>query len=271
MPDNQKADIIYHSTTDTLFYNSQCLFIEFHDVIEMPWLILAYLIKKDKSIREVFKTDKISSYSVQDMFEWYIYRKHRNIFESIGLQDEAYDNMRGNMPDDWYDIFLNNCMVNSQGLYMIDTKLVFYKSLNILLSDSPGMVKRIIIYSEYEEPGIKYFIDDMLKFSIYQNKIEYIYGDFKSIISNIPNDSTYVLSDIEKINKIKEANKLNMSSILIANGLRYNYMLNDKTKLKVDIDKMKEDTVFKCSFFDNFTSFKTDERYKEIMNRKQNQ
>ena len=72
--------MIYHSSTDTLFYNSQCLFIEFHDVIEMPWFILTYILKNNKKLNEIFRIDNISSYSVQNMVEWYVYRKHRNIF-----------------------------------------------------------------------------------------------------------------------------------------------------------------------------------------------
>lgn len=268
MADNVKADMIYHSSTDTLFYNSQCLFIEFHDVIEMPWFILTYILKNNKKLNEIFRIDDISSYSVQNMVEWYVYRKHRNIFKSMGLQDEAYRNM-GEPNDEWYDKFLYNCIRDNKELYIVDTKLIFYKSLNILLSDSPGMVKRIIIYSEYNEPGIRWFIDDMLKFSTHAGKVEYAYGDFTNIIKDIPNDSTYVLSDIEKVNKIKEANKLYMSSILIANGLRYNYELHDKSKLKVDVKSLANDTVFKCSFFDNFDSFKAEERYKQITNRKQ--
>ena len=268
MSDKEVADIIYHSTTDTFVYNSQCLFIEFHDVIEMPWLILTYLSRNDKQLNEVFKMHNLSSYSIHDTVEWYIYRKYRNVFKSIGLQENVQQNI-GNVSDEWYDKFLYNCISKAKELYMLDTKLIFYKSLNILLSDSPGMVKRVIIYNEYNEPGIKLFIDDMLKFSTHSQKIEYVYGDFTDAIKNIPNDSTYIISDIEKINKIKEANKLYMSSILIVNGLRYNYEPQDKTKLKVNINELKNKTVFKCSFFDNFISFKADERYKHISNRNQ--
>lgn len=268
MDDNQLKDIIYHSSTDTLFYNSQCLFIEFHDVIETPWFILLYLLKNNKKLMEVFKINDISSYSLEDILEWYIYRKHRNIFKSLGLQNDVYDNI-GDVSDEWYDKFLNNCISNLKEIYMVDTKLIFYKSLNILLNDSPGMVKKIIIYSEYNEPGIKYFLDDMVKSSQYSSKLEYVYGDFETIIKNIPNDSTYVISDIEKINKIKKANKLYMSSILIVNGLRYNYEIHNKNKLKVDIPEISKDTVFKCSFFDNFSSFNGDKRYNEIMNKNQ--
>lgn len=267
MDENQKADIIYHSSTDTLFYNSQCLFIEFHDVIEMPWLMLAYMLRNNKNTQKIFKIDELSSYSIQDFVEWYIYRKHRNIFKSIGVRDEIIDK-NGDVPDEWYDQFLYNCMTNSEGLYMLDTKLIFYKSLNILLSDTPGMVKRIVIYSEKEEAGIYYFINEMLTFSSQPTKIEYLYGDFKEVIKDLPNDSTYIISDIEKINKIKEAEKLYMSSILVVNGLRYNYELHDKNKLKVDIPSLSKDIVFKCSFFDNFTTFTADERYRKIMNKK---
>lgn len=268
MPNKQEADMIYHSSTDTLFYNSQCLFIEFHDVVEMPWFILANLIKNDRTFSEVFKTDIIQDYSKKDMFEWYIYRKHRNIFKSMELQDEALKNM-GNVTDEWYNQFLKNCITSTNYFYGVDTTLVFYKSLNILMSDTPGMVKRIIFYTEFKEPGIEFFIENMLTFGNDKSKIEYLYGDFKTIVKELPDDSTYVFSDIEKVNFLKELNKLNMVSILLVNGLRYNYDLNDRNKLKVDLKELSKDNLFKCSFFNNFSEFKAESKYKEIVNRKQ--
>ena len=269
MPDKD-ADMIYHSSTDTLFYNSQCLFIEFHDVISMPWFILANVIKNDKAFMSVFKTNELYNYTKNDMFEWYIYRKHRNIFQSIGVQKKVYKQTMNKIPDNFYDNFLKNCMTASASLelYSVDTTLLFYKSLQILLSETPNMVKRIIIYSEYEEKGIKYFINNLLKFNINPMKVEYVYGNFKDIIKDIPNDSTYVLSDIEKVQSLKELNKLHLSSLLIVNGLRYNYKLDNINQLKIDFKELSNEVVFKYSFFDNFVTFKANEKYDKIINKK---
>jgi hypothetical protein len=89
-------------------------------------------------------------------------------------------------------------------------------------------------------------------FSKAGSKVKYMDGKFEDMVRFIPTDSTYVFSDIEKVNTLIAANKLNLSCVLIANGLRYNYTEEDSTKLKVDLKELTEKYVFKYSFFDNF-------------------
>ena len=77
-------------------------------------------------------------------------------------------------------------------------------------------------------------------------------GKFEDLVKIIPQDSTYVFSDIEKVNDLVKMNRLNLSCVLIANGLRYNFMENDSSKLKVDLEELSKKYIFKYSFFDNF-------------------
>lgn len=231
---------------DTLFYNSQCLFIEYHDVISIPWFSMLEITKKNQNFMKIFKMEEILNYSTLDLLEWYIYRKHRNVFKSIGTREEFED-----VDDSFFNEFLQNCMNSSKDIYKINTKLNFLNSLQILL-DEPGLVKKVIIYSENNEPGIEYMIKNIY-FKNKYSKIQYMYGNFNDMISLIPRDSTYVFSDIEKVNVLKDNDKLALSSVLIANGFRYNYELNNNKKLKVDIDKLlTKDCIFKYGFFNNF-------------------
>ncbi len=229
---------------NTLFYNSQCLCVEYHDVIAMPWFTMLAFTKNTSSFNNIFKMYELANYDLMGLLEWYIYRKHRNVFKSIG----TLDNME-KLPDDGYDKVLEKAMSISDDLYRIPTNLKFLSTLRLLLSDST-MIKQVIIYSEKNEPMIENTLSQY--FSKAGSKVKYMNGNFKDLIKIIPRDSTYVLSDIEKINDLVEADKLNLSSILITNGLRYNYMESDQNKLKVDLDELSKKYLFKYSFFDNF-------------------
>lgn len=229
---------------DTLFYNSQCLFVEYHDVISMPWYTMLWFTKNSNAFKDLFKINEISDYDINGLLEWYVYRKHRNVFKSIGTIDE-----NANIPDEVYDIILDKAMKISDDIYRIPVFLKFLSTLRLLASDA-SMVKEIIIYSEKNEP----MIETVLKqyFSKLGSKIKYMHGNFEDMVNIIPKDSTYVLSDIEKVNTIAKMDKINLSSILIVNGLRYNYMEDDPTKLKIDFESLTEKYLFKYSFFDNF-------------------
>ena len=68
---------------DTLFYNSQCLFIEYHDVIAIPWFTMLAFTKSTPAFNNILKMYEIADYDLTGLLEWYIYRKHRNVFKSI--------------------------------------------------------------------------------------------------------------------------------------------------------------------------------------------
>lgn len=239
------AKTVYRGN-DTLFYNSQCLFVEYHDVIAMPWFTLLSFIKNTDAFGNIFKINELTDYDLAGLMEWYVYRKYRNIFKSIGVVDSIDE-----LPDAGYDAMLDKAMNISDDLYRIPTNLKFLSTLRLLLTDS-SMIKQVIIYSEKNEP----MIENTLKqyFSKAGSKVKYMSGKFEDMVKLIPQDSTYVFSDIEKVNTLIKLNKLNLSCILVANGLRYNYMDDDATKLKVDLKELYESSkyLFKYSFFDNF-------------------
>ena len=65
-------------------------------------------------------------------------------------------------------------------------------------------------------------------------------------------NSTFVFSDIEKVNKLHELNRLDYSSIIVCDGYRYNN--KDKNTLKIDIDELRTKAIFKIDFIDNLNS-----------------
>lgn len=235
--------IVYRGN-DTLFYNSKCLCVEYHDVIAMPWFTILSFIKNNTGFNALFKMNEIADYDLTGLLEWYIYRKHRNIFKSIGVVDSSKD-----LTDDEYATILEKTMTISDDIYRIPTNLKFLSTLRILLTDA-SMIKQVIIYSENNEPMIENTLNQY--FSKLGTKVKYMNGKFEDLVKIVPQDSTYVFSDIEKINDLIKMDKLNMSCVLVANGLRYNYMEKDVSKLKVNLEELSKKYLFKYSFFDNF-------------------
>ena len=87
---------------------------------------------------------------------------------------------------------------------------------------------------------------------MYNGNATYTSGKFEDVISRIPRDSTFVFSDIEKVNKLHELNRLDYSSIIVCDGYRYNN--KDKNTLKIDIDELRTKAIFKIDFIDNLNS-----------------
>lgn len=225
---------------DTMFYNSQCLFVEYHDVLKCPWFSLLCTVKNNECIHQLFDLSEIEDLDEMELFEWYINRKYRNIYQNFPIQKD-----RISIPlDIFYDEFLTEQMGFSDFFYQTDTTLNFNTTLSVV-SEMKDLIKKIIIYSEYE--------NEFLKEDVYKNykHAEFVSGNFSDVIKNVPNDSTFVFSDINKINLLAENKKLDYSSILVCDGYRYNYTLTDKKKLLVDIELLKKRFTFKLDFFDN--------------------
>ena len=60
-----------------------------------------------------------------------------------------------------------------------------------------------------------------------------------------------MISDITKLQTIADMDRLECASVLIADGYRYNYIEDDSTKLKVDIEQLQRNIPCKISFFNN--------------------
>lgn len=228
---------------DTMFYNSQCIFVEYNDIIKIPWFALLYAIHNDENMEKMFDLSEIKDLEHQCLLEWYMQRKHRNFYRDLKVKPE----FQNQIDDKFYDELLINQLSSSDFFYRIDTELLFAQVLRMLTTTQKSLVKRIVIYNEYEDRYIKKDID-----ILFNNCAEFISGDFRNAIKDIPVDSTYVLSDISKINILIEENKIDFSDILIVNGFRYNY--DDNLKLKIDFDKLTNEHIFKYEFFDNFNS-----------------
>ena len=223
-----------------VFYNSECLFVEYNDVLAFPWYIWLMQMRNDETMNKIFNMDDLKKYNMEDLMEWYMYRKHRNVLKNIPLR-----NPEKQIEGEELDRFLNELMDINPHLYGNMFNLNFTAILQhaILHKD---LIHKFVVYSEY---GNQY-IESSVKHNF--PNVSFVSGDFREAIKSIPNNSTFVFSDIHKIEILDEMDKLKYSSILVVDGYRYNYTEDDIHKIKIDIDKLMNKGIFKMDFFDNF-------------------
>lgn len=223
-------------TNDTIFYNSQCLFVEYNDVIKMPLFVLLLILKDNDSMKEIFDISELTSLSLSELYEWYINRRNINFLKDLPLRIP-----KESLPDSFFDDTINGLLNLSDGLYGKDSELSFANVLRSVIAKEK-LVKKIIVYDKNDNNYIRNDLIDMCG-----EKVQFLYGDFRDIAETIPQDSTYVFSDINKINILADMNKLNFSSVIIAAGYRYNKI--DANNYKVNFDMLDTKFTFKHSFF----------------------
>ena len=230
-------DVMSHMhTTDTMFMNSQCLFVEYYDIIKSPWFILLTVIHQNERIRPIIDTSRIEGLDTNELFEWYCKRENRNFL--LDLATAPTNKIE-------YNLILDVLMEN-EIFYTVDTKLNAVDA--ILTALRQKMVKKVVIYTEKENKFVREDIQRI--FGAYGN-VKYWYGDFKKNISKLPDDSSYMLSDFNKIVSMADAEHLNYASLILPYDYDYNFIVNeDGSKAPiVDMNYLGKDFLFKVAYF----------------------
>ena len=209
--------------------------IEYNDILKAPMATLLSVIRSNIKLREIMDFSKIDGLSNKGLMEWYVTRRYNNPLEDLIKKEVPYDKEN-------IDGLLYSQLSCSSNFIDYSEPLLFIQTLKILISRE--IVKKIFVYSPIKLPGLE---DDM---KLYIDKeITYLYGSFVDCLKKIPPDSTYVLSDIEKVEILNSNNKLNMNAVIVPYSYRYNYKVTDKTTLKVNFDEFLKTSVFKYGFF----------------------
>ena len=233
-------------STDEMFLNSRAMVVEYHDVLRAHWFSLFYMIATGTLMEGIFDIRMFQGMGAGELFEWYIFRKHRNFFYDL-VPIRPFDSKE--TQDKFYQYLLEDTG-HIDALYAFPTHLNAETILHRLVGGTPHLVKHIYIYEGLtHEPLIQNQLHE--RYGDRAN-FDYIWGDFKTAIEGIDKDCTYFLSDIEKISVLEEMDRVRFASILIPDGFRYNYKEEDQSKLKVDIDKLKSTYMCRCALFDNF-------------------
>lgn len=251
MSPGEKAIVSY----DAPFLNSDCVFVEYYDVIKSPWFVLLHYIHDNEALQELFDITEVYDASIEELYEWYINREERNIFLNFPLKEGVFEEIFESNEEAyyiWVTDFLNSELEKIHQCVSADTSLNFAKAMTFL--DGSTITKRIYVYTELYNSAV----EEELQIK-YGQKVQYVYGDFKDVIekNDIDANSTFVFSDIEKVLSLKECGILEYSSIVIADRYAYNYTKNNDPI--VDVDELAENTIFKLSYFDNLTSYEEED------------
>lgn len=216
---------------ETIFYNADYVVIEYIDMIKSPYLLLLNSLKKNDKIREIIKVEQIEFLDELALYEWYINRKHQNFLIDLNrYPDQLTDEMMDALLDD-----------------QISLTPKFYEYANLLaigaflsLEWNSKLVKDIIIY----HPHNNKYAEENLN-SIFNRKFTFK-NDFNEVLDIAKANSTYFLSDINKISAMKEKDLLKFSSITLPVEYRYNKKnMND---FKLDFDELFKENPFKLSY-----------------------
>lgn len=205
------------------FVNANCMFVEYHDILKIPMFSLLFAIQNNKVANGVFDLSEIKTYhTVPEMLEWYVNRTHRNIFECFPLLVP-----KETLPENFFDDALYNYLDNMDDLYNLP--FLSFAETVASLSVHNTIVKNTIIYNERYSPKIEADIKNH-----FPPTVNFIWGDFREVLPQIEEDTTFVFSDMNKLNIMAEMKKLNYRSVIVAQNYRYN--LNDEGNPIADAD-----------------------------------
>ena len=239
---------VYRSS-DMPFLNSKCLFVEFMDMMAIPWFNAVRLTSTLSATKDIYTFNEFNPTDVGESLEWYVNRRSRNVFDSLEIKPGV------KLEEGFSENFLKHVESIDKHMFLAAPRLGPHYVIDRLIRDNKGnvlkkdaMVGKVVIYTENNIPFINEYIENFFgKTSI----IEYQYGKFEDIISDIQTDSTYMLSDITKVMKLKMCGKLKFSSLILAGNYRYN--MYDKDTPILNIDELRKEIVFKSDFIDVFS------------------
>lgn len=229
---------------DFIFYNSKAVFVEYVDIIRSPYFSLLYLLSRSTTKNPLFNTKEISGINIEELRDYY-YNKRKN-------QNPLYDLLdfeNGELPQNIFekvDMFTDREITND--VIRCTNELNFVNVIKNLMYSDSLIAKQVIIYYPYDNPAIKRDVAELFGFN---TDIEFRFGTLEEALKDVPTDATYVFSDINNIQILKELNRLNLASILVPMEYGYNYVdPNDKdSELLLDIESYMKEDVFKFDMF----------------------
>lgn len=231
-------DKIFVRSSDKMFLNSRALFIEYHDVIRSPYFTFLTLINKNRDIFKNFlDLSQIEGLNDNSLIEWYYARENQNILLEL-LNKELYDQIDFKE----LDSLINNQLLESDKFITGSPLLSFGHVLQNMLSDGTKLVDHIYIYNKYPN---KYIEEDVNE--TFQEKVSFVTGELKDILSNVDKDATYVFSDMSNIEILESMDRINFSSILIP--YEYNYNKTQDDDYILDLEYYHKKYIFKLNFF----------------------
>ena len=235
----------------SIFYNSDYIVIEYRDLLKSPEFVLLQQIQKIIQNPKLYKTnplnEHIKTYDIDDLdinalAEWYMNRKYQNILKSLFIDENA-------LSDEEFDNFLVQQLNTSNRFFTDSPPLPLLARLSSL--KSLRMVNDILIFAPF---NIDYIKDDIYRLT----KLNFTYlSSFEEAAEIAKSNSTYFISNIKNIFKLKEMGYLKFSSITLP--LEYRYNKKNMYDFDIDFDAEFKENPFKLSYLQAITINRDDE------------
>lgn len=227
-------DVMQHINAGEVLMNADCLFVEYMDMIKTPWFILLSMLTQNEKVESILDLDKIRYMDSESLFEWYCRRKNRNFLYDLAKENTNID----------YDILLETLMGSNEIFYKVNTELNVVRLIREVFERK--LAKSIKIYNENDN---EYIRKDIVNVFGKTNSIKFVHGTMKEVLEDVPANSTFILSDINKVMDLKENKKLNYASIVLPNDYDYNFIMKDgKRTPLLDFDYIAIDHLFKVHY-----------------------
>lgn len=224
----------------SIFYNSDYIVIEYRDLLKSPEFTLLQQIQKliqnkerfsESPLNGIIKTYEIENLSLEALAEWYINRKHQNLFKALAINEDA-------ISDEELETAIVN-QINLSDRFIIDsTPLPLMEGL--VQMRKLRMIEDIIIFAPFNLEYIKHDVERLTK-----EKFTYV-SSFKEAAEIAKANSTYFLSNADHIYELKEMGYLKFSSITLP--LEYRYNKKNMHDFKFDYDELFKENPFKLSY-----------------------
>lgn len=230
-------------TFDAVFLNSKAVFVEYADLVRPIYITILKTLSVGEPIKEYpdFTLDFSEIIGLDDeaLDNWYVGRKYKNLLMNFVVEEDR-ENVR--MAD--LEMILDKNIEIVPDVLKIASELSVVQALHILFKSDNGLCKKGIIWYPYDNKAILEDIQEL--FSDVADCIEIKMGPIAEALKEVPDDATYIFSDITNIGVLEDVGKLDYSSVIVAEEYGYNA---ENGEFIVDIDKMRENHVFK---FDRF-------------------
>lgn len=227
-------------STDSVFLNSKSIFVEYIDVIKSPYVLFLYAIKSSKSkvLKDPFDIELMGDFTdPEKLAEWYYCRRSQNPLYDL-IPDDKISTVNFSKVDEFMDAQLRE----SDVLIKKSSPLNFVKVLQRVMSDSI-LVPKAFIWYPYNNPVVREDIHELFG----NENVEFMYGNIGKCIKQVPDDSTYVFSDVTNVLVLDELGKLDFSSIIYPVDFAYN--LDENKDSLIDFEGLHKDHTFKINQF----------------------
>ena len=218
---------------NTTFLNSEYIVIEYIDLIKSPYLILLNVLRQNPKLQNILKIEEINYLNSASLYEWYVYRNHQNFFIDLNRY-----------PDEISNEDLNNLLESQISI----TPRFYYYAVPLILTDFLKVLSRkklvnheVIIYHPHKND---YAIKDTERMT--NHKFKFM-DNFEEILDLVGSNSTFFLSDINKLLIMKKKGVLKFSSITLP--IEYRYNKKNMKEWKLDIKELIRTDPFKLTYF----------------------